>query len=164
MRLCGETQDKVFRMYIPDEPQKNTPIATEIRKRLFYSFLFSTFISLGISCGIYQSTEGFETKQVTFLLVIGCFFLCIINFILSLTAYLNLNNSIRKNIFLSAAAFGGLPLALLLLLTYTYSTNKSENDTLESFIMLAGPSIFYILALAYNFFKFREAIKVNKQH
>ena len=150
-------------MYIIPGSEKRFSIAGEIRKRLLYSLLFATVISLGISWGIYESTEGLEARQGTLLLVLVCFFLCIINFILSLTAYLNLNNKIRENIFYSGVAFLGLPTALLFWLTYQYSTSKSEWDTFESFIMLAGPSMFYISALIFNSYQFRETIKANEE-
>jgi hypothetical protein len=130
----------------------------QILKRLFYSFLFATTISLAISWTNYQSTNGLEARQGMFIVLILTFILCIANFILSLPAFLNAKSDIRNNKFISALTFGGLPLVLLIFIAILNMTNKSNNNTPDSFLTLGGPSILYLCALTYNFYKFRQTL------
>ncbi|MGZ4055469.1 MAG: hypothetical protein ACXVPU_05575 [Bacteroidia bacterium] len=131
----------------------------QILKRLFYSFLVATTVSLTISWTNYQSTNGLEARQGMFLVLILTFILCIANFILSLPAFLNAKPDVRNNIFISALTFGGLPLLLLILIGILNMTNKSNSNTPFSFLTFGGPSIFYLCALAYNFYKFQQTIE-----
>ena len=130
----------------------------EIGKRLFYCLIFSLSLSLIFSWTNYQSTEGFEAKQGSFLFVIFTFIYCFFNFFGSLTAFLNLNLKIRENIFLSAISFLSLPIIILLWLFNEFLAKKNDNETIQLFLLFSMPSISYILALTYHFIKFRRKL------
>ncbi|MCH4829248.1 hypothetical protein [Flavobacterium columnare] len=133
----------------------------EILKKLFYSFIWSFAISIVFSWLNYQATEGFEAKQADFILVVLTFFLCLLNFISSLTALLNLYKKIRESLVLSAISFFGIPLLILMDLLIQYLAHRNSSDTFLSFILLSIPSISYIVALAFNFIKFRKDFELN---
>ena len=134
---------------------------SDILKRLSYCLIFSLVISLIFYWTNYQSTEGFEAKQGSFLLVIVSIIYCFINFFASLTAFLNLNLKVRENIFLSTISFFGIPIIILLWTFTDILTKKNDNETIQSYLFLIMPSISYILSLTYHFIKFRVNLKLN---
>ncbi len=133
----------------------------EILKRLFYTFLISFFISMFYAWTIYQSTTGFEARQGMFILVLVNFGINILNFILSMTALLNLNENIRGNIWTSMLSFFVLPFALLLLLIGLLVNSPAPNIRVKDFFEIGLPSAVFCLTLTYHFYRFRQTLNTN---
>jgi hypothetical protein len=130
----------------------------EILKRLLFTFLISFAISMVYAWTNYQSTTGLEARQGMFILVLVNFGINILNFILSLTALLNLNENIRGNIWTSMLSFFVLPFGLLLLLIGLLVNSPAPNVRVKDFFVIGIPSTVFCLTLIYHFYRFRQTL------
>lgn len=131
----------------------------EIFKRIFFTFLITAAFSMTYAWASYPKTVGLEEKQASFIVIILNLIFCTLSFILSLTALLNLNSSIRNNFWLSLISFIGLPCILLLILTIQYITNRNDNETIKDFFAAAHTSVIFCLILIFHFYKYRQTIR-----
>ncbi len=130
----------------------------EIIKRLFYSFLIASAISMLFALINYLSTTGLEAKQGMFIIVLVTFGINILNFILSLTALLNVNKKVRENVVTSMLSFLIFTLGLLIILISKY-VEDIEHTTIQEFLLIGLPFIASCLALTYQFYRFRQQMK-----
>ncbi|HET6224810.1 MAG TPA: hypothetical protein VFF27_00930 [Bacteroidia bacterium] len=131
----------------------------EILKRLFFTFIISFAISFAFVWVNYEETTGLEARQAVFLSVLINFAINILNLILSLTAFLNINKKIRENIVTSMLSFLLLPYGLFVSLFILFVVSKSENSTIEDFLSVSSPSILFCAVLSFQFYRFRKEVK-----
>ncbi len=129
-------------------------MAKEILSKLFYSFIYTLIISLFASFILHIIREGFEVFQTVVLITLTNICLCIINFISSLTALLNLKSNIRDNKTLSLLSFFGFPI-LILFSIISFLIYKNMIAEFPQILMILIPSTSYILSLFYNFNKIK---------
>lgn len=138
----------------------NNIMKKEIIKRLTYTFIISLVISMIYSLKKYEATIGNEARQGMFLLVIIAFILSVINFILSLTALLNVYPTIRQNFWKSLMTFILLPSILFIFMLTLFLSEHSDNETIMDFLSLGHTSILFIVLLSFHFFRFHKTIKI----
>lgn len=131
-------------------------MAKKILSKLFYSFIYALIISLFASLILHITREGFEVFQTVILITLINVFLCIINFISSLTALLNLKLEIRNNKVLSLLSYFGFPI-LILFFIISFLIYKNMTAEFPQILIILIPSISYILSLFHNFNKIDKA-------
>ena len=94
-----------------------------------------------------DQTDGNEAKQGSAIVQILTVLTCLANFILSMTALLNLKKVVRENNVSSTFSFVLLPAILLLGLIFMIF--KDENSMVEFWdtSVIIGPTIVHVLAL-----------------
>ena len=134
-------------------------MTANILKRLTYSFLISFSVGLLIGFIVSDRTSGNEAKQGAAIAQILTVLICLINFILSMTALLNLKKDVRGNYVSSTFSFVFLPTMVLLGLIFMIF--KDENSKVEFWdtSLIIGPTIVHVLALAFHSAKFRQELK-----
>lgn len=133
-------------------------MAKEILKRLIYSFLVTLAVSMPYLWWRYDGARGNEERQATFILVVVSFILCVLNFVLSLTALLNVYPGIRQNFWKSLLAFIGVPGLLFIGLVMLFLVSRNETETIGDFLEIGHISIVFIAVLTFHFFRFRNQI------
>jgi cytochrome bd-type quinol oxidase subunit 2 len=136
-------------------------MTANILKRLTYSFLISLSVGLLFGLIVIDRTDGNEAKQGAAIAQILTVIICLTNFILSMTALLNLKKDVRENHVSSTFSFVFLP--AMVLLGLIFMVFKDENSRVEFWdtSLIIGPTIVYVSALAFHSIKFRQELKEN---
>jgi cytochrome bd-type quinol oxidase subunit 2 len=136
-------------------------MTANILKRLTYSFLISLSVGLLFGLIVTDRTDGNEAKQGAAIAQILTVIICLTNFILSMTALLNLKKDVRENHVSSTFSFVFLP--AMVLLGLIFMVFKDENSRVEFWdtSLIIGPTIVYVSALAFHSIKFRQELKEN---
>lgn len=135
----------------------------EILKRLFYTFIVSFAISFAFVWVNYEETNGLEARQAVFLSVLINLGINILNLILSLTAFLNINKKIRENMVTSMLSFLLLPYGFFICLFILFVESQTERSTMGDFLFVSCPSILFCAVLAFQFSRFRQKLKETQQ-
>lgn len=128
----------------------------EILKRLFYSFIISFATSM-----IYLFLKRNESSEESFKFnIILMVLINVINFVLSLTALLNLKETIKSNYWQSFFSFFSLPILFLLTIYIkVLSIDTPYDKRIDDFIFILHPSIIFCLSLFINFRIFRQTLE-----
>ncbi|MFZ4931304.1 hypothetical protein [Chryseobacterium sp. Mn2064] len=128
----------------------------EIFKRLLYPFLFSLGLSFLIVLLVSGGSGGSENTQARNIMFFYASFISISCFISSVPAFLNLVVSVRKSLYLSIASFFAFPLAV-----HIFTILQNTEGDLALLIIFYSPSSLYLLALIYNFYRFRKNTEIE---
>ncbi|MFL5763145.1 MAG: hypothetical protein ACJ77K_04325 [Bacteroidia bacterium] len=129
-------------------------MAKDILKRLLFTFLISFAVSMAFAWISYQATEGFEARQAQLILLILCIIINLLNVVLSLTALLNLNASVRESMLTSFLSFLGLPVLLLILIAKAFLGAEGHED--QHFFPVGAPSVVFCIVWAYHYFRWKK--------
>jgi len=131
-------------------------MTTNILKRLTYSFLISASAALFIGFIAADRTEGNEASMGVVMVQLLALLICLLNFILSLTALLNLRKDIRDNYISSAFSFMFLPSMVLSGLIFLIFKDSNSRVEFWDTSTIVAPVVVHVLMLAFYFTKFRQ--------
>jgi hypothetical protein len=129
-------------------------------KRLLYCLFASLIVAFLLSGLNSKRNEGNEARQGATLQVMFVVLICLVQFVLSLTAILNYIDAVRKNFFASAITFLFLPAVMVVAMMRMFFEADGPQNNSRMFLATIGPSIFYLLMLLYQFVLFRRTINV----
>ena len=138
-------------------------MAWNILKKLLWSAIISSSVSIFISWANYQSKQGLEERQGIFILFMLSLLLCFINFLLSLTALFNVRADIRSNKTISLLSFVGLPVLLFLMLFVSLAGKNLSDYVSGDLAMTVSPSVLYISTLSFFYSRFRKEMAQGEE-